>query len=195
MGGVFPGASNLSDFWENTRQAKSAAATVPEHRWVMPPEVAYSPEHQPDKTYSTTACLVDDSFEVDLEGLDVDTHLMSQLDPLFLMTLHAGNAAYRSANMNSVAPERTGVSLAAIALPTDGSSALTRATLGQAFAQSIHEDLSFVWPHEEPKPAATTSLNGRVTALPATLLAQALHLGGRAFTLDAACASSSTAHR
>ncbi len=190
MGGVFPGAANISQFWENIQQAKSAATLVPEHRWVMPPEIAYQEKHQPDRTYSQTACLVDEEISLDVAGLHLEPSLLQALDPLYLMTLHAGKEAYDNAQMESVAHERTGVILAAIALPTDGSSALTRATLGEAFAQSLNKDLSYVWPSETSPPSASESLNGRVTALPAMLLAQALQLGGRAFTLDAACASS-----
>src|SRR5262249_29700321 len=78
---------------------------------------------------------------------------------------------------------RVGVILGNIALPTDKSSALTRAVLGRTVAEKVLGRVSTA----EPMPH---SLNRLVAGLPAGLLARALGLGGGNFTLDAACASS-----
>ncbi len=73
--------------------------------------------------------------------------------------------------MDSVDLERVGVILGSIALPTDCISELAE--------KVIRDEESNIHP-----------LNRSVTGLPAVLLAKAFGLGGTAFTLDAACASS-----
>lgn len=190
MGGVFPGASDLQDFWKNLQTAESAAQPVPEHRWVTPIEKAYHPTLTDDKSYSKIACLVQHEVKVDTSKLSLEASTLEQLDPLYHMTLKAGQDAFSQAQTDALSSERFGVILAAIALPTDGSSALMRGTVGQAFAEAIEPKLSFVGSEESAPPKAEQSLNGRVTSYPAQLLAHALGLEGAAFTLDAACASS-----
>lgn len=190
MGGVFPGATDLGTFWENLQEAKSSAKEVPAHRWIMPPEKAYTEKLEDDHTYSKIACLIEDEVIVDTQNLNINSAFLRDLDPLYSLTLKAGQEAYLQAEIKEVAPERMGVVLAAIALPTDGSSALMRGTVGQAFAKSLDPKLSFVTSSESSPPNASQSWNGRVTAFPAQLLAHALGLEGVTFTLDAACASS-----
>ena len=74
--------------------------------------------------------------------------------------------------------------LAAIALPTDSSSRLTRKILGSAFESKLfNNDIV-------PSISREDCLAARVTSFPASLLAQSLGLGGGSYTLDAACASS-----
>ena len=121
------------------------------------------------------------------KGLNLDPSLLRGLDPLFSLVLHAGRQAYRDGVNDTLDPERVGVMLAAIALPTDGSSAITRTTLGRSFAQRLAETSNRPL---LPPEVDTAPLNARVAALPAGLLAAALKLRGGSLTLDAACASS-----
>jgi len=83
--------------------------------------------------------------------------------------------------------QNTGVVLAAIALPTEASSAITRKILGAAFEEKIVGN-------KTKKAAVSISkeecLAGRVTSFPGAILAEGLGLGGGSYTLDAACASS-----
>ncbi len=85
--------------------------------------------------------------------------------------------------------KNTGVILAAIALPTDTSSFITREILGASFEQHLFNETS-----QKDQDIRSISKNmclaGRVTSLPGSILAKALSLGGGSYTLDAACASS-----
>ena len=109
--------------------------------------------------------------------------LLAQLDPLFHLTLAAGNEAFFSAQTTNLDRRRVGVILGNIQLPTDKASALAREVLGPAFEQQRFGDKRSTRMTIEP-------LNRYVAGLPAGLLAKALGLGGGSFTLDAACASS-----
>jgi acyl transferase domain-containing protein len=183
MGGVFPGASNIEDFWGNIVNCKSMAREVPKERWIAAPDLMYHPTPMPDKAYSNKACFVD-PFSLDLNGLDLDPELIAQLDPLYHFVLHAGRDAFFNCRNAGIDTNRTGVILAAIALPTDSSSNLTRKVLGSAFESRLfRQALSCSVSVED-------CLAAKVTSFPASLLAKGLGLGGGSYTLDAACASS-----
>ncbi len=173
MGGLYPGAKDLAEFWRNVAGAVDASREVPAGRWTIPAERAFDPRLAvPDRVSSIRGYFLD-SFQADLTGLDVDPALVSELDVLFHLALQAGVQAFRSARMDNVDRSRVGVILGSIALPTDRISELARELIAARGVATAHP------------------LNRHVTGLPAILLAKALGLGGTAFTLDAACASAS----
>ncbi|MBX3452550.1 MAG: acyltransferase domain-containing protein [Planctomycetaceae bacterium] len=184
-GGLFPGAPTLDQFWSNLLAARDAGRHVTGERWYLPPEMAYRPgEPSPDTAYSTWACLVD-GFEFDPDGLDVDRDVLAGLDPVFSFGLHAAREAWRSAEMATVDPARVGVILGNIALPYESTSAAARDVLIRELAESLLGKDRARW-----QPSSWGPENRFVTGLPAAVIARALDLGGTAWTLDAACASS-----
>ncbi|MEW6280414.1 MAG: beta-ketoacyl synthase N-terminal-like domain-containing protein, partial [Candidatus Eremiobacterota bacterium] len=150
MGAVFPGAPDPETFWKNLVEGRSAAAPVPAERWVFQPERGRGP----DQAVSAVACLIDRLPDE-----------APELDPVCRLALAAGRQAWGKARTN---PARTGVVLAAIALPTETSSAHSRQVLLEG----------------------SSPLDPRAVSLPACVLARELGLGGGSYTLDAACASS-----
>jgi PfaB family protein len=186
MGGVFPQAPDLAAFERNILNNVDTAREAPPERWAIDPADMVDPEPAPDKAYSKRACFIED-FKLDPQGLRLDAELIASLDPMYHLVLHTGREAYRSAKFASLDHQRVGVYLAAIALPTDASSALTRELIGRAFERRI---LGERLTGQSAIEGDTSPLNARVTGLPASLLATALGLGGGSFTLDAACASS-----
>jgi len=197
MGGVFPGATELPRFWRNILDGRDMARDVPAGRWVLDPQAALANGPAPDKVYSLRGCFVED-FALDPAGLAIDPERLRTLDPLYHMVLHAGRRAFEDGMTDVVSLDRVGVILAAIALPTDGSSAITREILGKAFEQRLFSrDPTGSAPRWVAAKRAFSRdtesldpLNAKVTGLPAALLAEALGLGGGSYTLDAACASS-----
>ena len=189
MGGVFPGAADLRTFWDNIVAVRDMARPVPPGRWIIDPAGAKADTPHEDKVLSLRGCFVDD-FPFDAGGLDVDPELVSQLDPLYRFVLHAGRDAFTDARMDGVDRGRVGTILAAIALPTDSSSAITREILGADFERRLFERAGIKPPNTHCRSLQTNALNSRVVGLPASLLAKALGLGGGTCTLDAACASS-----
>jgi PfaB family protein len=186
MAGLFPGAPDLDTFWQNIVNKKDTAIEVPVGRWIAGPDDMVLPDPMPDKAFSKQACLIQD-FKFDTNGLDLDEDLLNALDPLHQMALHIGRDALSSCNTASIDKKNIGVVLAAIALPTDASSSITRRILGTSFEEKLFGKVLL-----DKQPALSTAecLAARVTSLPAALLAEALSLGGGTMTLDAACASS-----
>ena len=186
MAGLFPGASDLDTFWHNIATGTGAFAPVGKERWRVEPEAMYNPVPSPDKAYSRTACLLD-TVEYNFAGLDIDEALIRSLDPLYQVVLHTGRKAFVSCNHSLIDRNRTGTILAAIALPTDSASRISAKILGRSFENRLFQSAT-----TEPEPLLSKNecLSGRVTGLPASILARALGLGGGSFTLDTACASS-----
>jgi acyl transferase domain-containing protein/3-hydroxymyristoyl/3-hydroxydecanoyl-(acyl carrier protein) dehydratase len=186
IGGIFPGAPDLEQFWANIAGVVDATREVPPGRWTIDPKEAFDRRvGQPDRVYSTRAGFVE-NFRLDPEGLDLEPGLLDRLDPMFQLALHAGRQAWRDAVTEGVDRRRVGVVMGNLVLPTEGAAALARAYLGQSFDEQVEgSDAPQAVPEE-----ATEPLNRYVAGLPAGLLARALGLGGGAYTLDAACASS-----
>ena len=195
LGGLFPQAPDLDTFQRNIQARVDSSRAVPPGRWVLDPQDAYDPVLAPDKVYSTRACFVE-GFTFDPAGLQLDADTLGGLDPLYEMVLHVGRQAFHDFHDAATATldrRRVGVTLAAIALPTDGSSAITQELLGRAFERALLGSIGtagMAGTKTQSAVALSSPLNSRVTARPASLLAQALGLGGGSCTLDAACASS-----
>ena len=186
MAGLFPGASDLNQFWSNITQKVDTADVVPGDRWILTPDTLFSPIPAPDKAISKKACLIKD-FRFDPRGFDLDQDLLDALDPLYQIVLHTGRSALSSCTA-PINRERTGTILAAIALPTDTASRITREILGLAFEEALFGPGTDA--DMPPTLTPALSLSSRATGLPAAILANGLGLGAGSFTLDAACASS-----
>ncbi len=186
IGGIFPGAPDLERFWATIAGALDATRDVPAGRWAIDREDAFdSRVGQPDRVYSTRGGFIED-FRLDPEGLDLDPGLLERLDPMFQLALHAGRQAWRDAVTEGLDRRRVGVVMGNIVLPTETSAALARAYLGRSFDERLEAPDAT----QEVTEEAIEPLNRYVAGLPAGLLARALGLGGGAYTLDAACASS-----
>lgn len=191
IGGVFPGSSDLEQFWELIRSGKSAAREIPDSRWPRPAASYRDPVYgKPDRTPSTRACLLD-TIPLEIPGIAVSRETLAQLDPLFSVTLAAGTAAWRTAKIDRLDLSRVPVIIANIVLPTDSASELTSRIYGrglEALAAGRKPRLSGL--PSAAIEAGLSPMNRHAAGLPAGLLARSLGLGGGAVTLDAACASS-----
>ena len=185
MSGLFPGALDTSALWANVCAKFDATRNVAPGRWIAGPDAMLRPDPQPDKAYSARCCLLP-TFRFEPDGLDLDPGFARSLDPLYHVLLHAGREALRGSSAPKLARERTGVILAAIVLPTDAATALTRDLLGPVLEAGV----SGVPPASVPPVTRDRYFSSRVAGLPAAILAKTLRLGGGSFTLDAACASS-----
>ncbi len=180
--GRFPGCGpDLDRFWGNIVSAADCSRDVPPGRWVLPPDRCTDPRVAcVDRVYTACGYFLD-PFQPDLTGMELDTGLVTELDPLFSLVLDVGNRAWRAAKTDAVDRARVGVVLGNICLPTEASSTLSRELLTTRLPTTGKT---------KDRVSRTHPLNRFVAGLPAGLLAQALGLGGGSYTLDAACASS-----
>jgi len=169
--GRFPAAEDLDALWRLVASRGSAIREVPPGRWPVEPGELLDPSGAPDRLISTRGCFLD-PFDFDASGLGLDAGLFDELDPLHRLAVSVGVDAFRSGGV-SIDRARTSVVLANILLPTEALSRHTRAEAGGVFADG-----------------GAHPLDRAPAALPASLLATSLGLGGGSYTLDAACASS-----
>ncbi len=184
IGGIFPDAPDLDSFWNCIRDGHSAARIVPDGRWQLPADEAFSPEvGAADRVYSRTGCFIEElPSAATLPGLALDPSILAGLDPLFHLLIHAGKRAFDDGVTAHLDRSRVGVIIGNLALPSETSATLTRNWLGRTFEESLLGTSA--------APSPTSLLNRYVAGLPAGILAQALGLEGGNVTLDAACASS-----
>jgi acyl transferase domain-containing protein len=190
MAGLFPGSFDLDGFWQNIINKVDTADEVRPGRWNLDPDSMCASGLRPDKAYSRRCCHLTD-FEFDPSGFNIDQTVIADLDPLYHIVLHVGRQALAGIPKSSLNRQRTGVVLAAIALPTDTTSEITSEILGSAFEGKVFADIAAVRNVPAIKTLSRSRyLAGRVTSLPGAILAKAFGLGGGTYTLDAACASS-----
>ena len=166
MSGIFPAALDLDTFWQNILDKVDATREVVRGRWIVEPEAIYDPEPKADKAYSKRACLVE-GFEFDGEGFDLDRDLLKALDPMHQMALHVGRQVVAADRAPKLDFNRTGVIVAAIALPTDGASRFARQIVGSAFEKHLFSGTDLESKSSVSLPQKAQRLAARVTALPA----------------------------
>ncbi len=174
MAGVFPQAGNTEIFLDHILHKKNCIIKVPDHRWAGPVQRFVSKSLLPDMAISDKAGLIE-NFDFDPTGFFLDESLLCLLDPVHQFALHAGREAFLNCFHTKEDKKRTGVILAAIALPTEASSRFSRQMLCEKNFKG-------------PVPKDFTSSG--VVFLPAAILSRAMGFEGGCFTLDAACASS-----
>jgi acyl transferase domain-containing protein len=174
LSGIFPGANDVDAFGKNIMAKKEAIIDVPPGRWAIPPDQVHSTTYLPDRVASKRAGLITD-FTFDPHGFTLAPELLLRLDPLHHLVLSAGQQALSHCHCPEQLKAKTGVILAAIALPTQCTSDIA----WQVIMENRGHELN-----------RTQALGAGVVSVPAALLARAMGFQGGCFTLDAACASS-----
>ena len=98
IGAVLPGVKNLEEFWQLLRDGKTVMRRPPAGRWILPSHDLVSKNPQPDRILSQLACFVED-WHCESDGLDIDSSLLSQLDPVFHIGLKASLDAWKKVNI------------------------------------------------------------------------------------------------
>jgi acyl transferase domain-containing protein/3-hydroxymyristoyl/3-hydroxydecanoyl-(acyl carrier protein) dehydratase len=183
MGLVFPGADTPEAFWRIVEAGQTMAGAIPRDRWPVDPRRLFEPGHiAPDRVYGLSACLVDSRWRPDALNLPWPSSIdPATLDPVFAMAVHSAAAAWTSGQTESLNRDRVSVILGNIALPTESTAQWSQELFSWEMAKRRGEPRP-LHPHH--------SWNRDPVSLPARLVSVLLGLGGRSYTLDAACASS-----
>lgn len=189
MSCIFPDAVNINAFWSNLENGRSAVKEIPASRWLAKPESVMSEKYEIDRTCSRRAGLID-GFGFDPEGFEVAPEILSKLDPSHKIVLDAGRQLLNDFRLKENEKPETGIILAAIALPTEGSSRLTGKLVWPEIKSGITGNEVSEAGLTLNQPDKHDCLAAKVTGFPASITARALGLGGYTLTLDAACASS-----
>ena len=139
IGGIFPDAPELTQFWDNIRSANSATREVPPGRWQLPADAAFDPEPgKADHVYSRRGCFIENLAPAsELPGLRLEPAFIKDLDPLFHLLLHAGTRAFASGVTKPLDRSRVGVIIGNLALPSEKSAEFSRSLLGRSFEEKL----------------------------------------------------------
>lgn len=195
LGLHFPGAANVQEYWQRLKEAKDLSEQPGADRWPIEAQKHLSKTPQADALRCLRGYYLHNLPTPEEEGLPQGS------DPLFTLSLSTAKQALQDCSY--IDRRHTGVVMAAIALPTDTTSALSEAILGSDFEKRLRHKLAAAFPQKKaalnlaaadrpavPADQATTAANTSPVGLPAQLIASRLGLGLGGYTLDAACASS-----
>ncbi len=183
---VLPGALDPDTLWANVAAGRSAVAPAPAGRWRLDPRHVVSPSGGADRAFTDHGGYVRGFEEVwSPEGFALPAAELRGLDPLFHWVLHTGREALRSVQGAASHLGRAGLVLGNLSYPTSTAGVFAEDTwIGrqrEALLGAPTADVAGLH--------AVDPRNRFSSGLPAHLAAAALGLGGRAFALDAACAS------
>ncbi|WP_410210569.1 beta-ketoacyl synthase N-terminal-like domain-containing protein [Aquirhabdus sp.] len=201
MACLFPGASNMRQFWENICNGVDAISDVPNARW----DASYFDPNSKavDRFYCRRGGFVDDYADFDPLQFGIMPNIAEVVEPDQLLTLKVGYQALQDAGYSDrdFARARTGV---IVGRGNYVSAGVLRLEQHVRMLPQIIQTLRDLFPDmsEEALAEARTRLqaelsyygpdmaSGLIPNLIASRLANRLDLHGPAYTVDAACASS-----
>jgi len=184
QGCVLPGALSPDELWQLVVQARVVLGPAPAGRWGIEPALVLARDAKDthDRTLHDRGGYVQGFDKVfDAQGFAVPAEEIAPLDPLFHWLLYAGREALHDVRFRGDKAS-AGVVVGNLSYPSSSLSRFAeRFWLEKLLDRQAFDRLAL--PTVDPR-------NRFMSGLPAHFLAQALGLGGVAFALDAACASS-----
>lgn len=184
MACIFPGAKNIEEYWRNIILGKDAVTEVPDERWNK--ELYYNPESTAgDMSHSKWGGFIP-KIDFDPVEYGIPPQSLAAIEPTQLLSLMVAkqameNAGYKNGSFNA---ENVSVIIGAEGGNDLANSYSFRGFFKQVFGE-MPAELDDILPKttEDSFPGILANvISGRIT--------NRLNLGGRNFTVDAACASS-----
>ncbi|AZB10679.1 SDR family NAD(P)-dependent oxidoreductase [Chryseobacterium sp. G0162] len=181
---IFPGAKNLDEFWRNIILGKDSVTEVPDERWNK--DLYYKPDSdEADVSHSKWGGFIP-KIDFDPLAFGIPPQSLAAIEPTQLLTLLVAKRAMEDAGYGEKHTNRENIS---VIIGAEGGNDLAnsysfRGYYKQVFGE-LHEEVKEAFPHttEDSFPGILANvIAGRIT--------NRLDLGGRNFTVDAACASS-----
>lgn len=181
---IFPGAKNLEEYWRNIILGKDSVTEVPDERWNK--DLYYHPDSDgPDVSHSKWGGFIP-KIDFDPLTFGIPPQSLAAIEPTQLLTLLVAKRAMEDAGYGEKHINRDNIS---VIIGAEGGNDLAnsysfRGYYKQVFGE-LHPEVEEAFPHttEDSFPGILANvIAGRIT--------NRLDLGGRNFTVDAACASS-----
>lgn len=177
---LLPGSPTPHALWEHVLAGRDLLTASPPGRWGATPARVMAAQTKGGPWVDRAGYLTGFAELFDPEGFALHPAEILGLDQLFLWVLHTAREAWKDAGCPPTGP--MGAVLGNLSLPGEGLASWAEHVWLEAGDPELARRLL---PGDRP-----AARNRFMSGLPAHLLARALRLGGGAFSLDAACASS-----
>lgn len=181
---IFPDAKNLEEYWRNIILGKDSVTEVPDERWNK--ELYYHPDsNESDVSHSKWGGFIP---KIDFDPLEfgIPPQSLAAIEPTQLLTLLVAKRAMENAGYGDKHTNRENIS---VIIGAEGGNDLANSYSFRGFYKQVfgelHQEVKEAFPHttEDSFPGILANvIAGRIT--------NRLDLGGRNYTVDAACASS-----
>ncbi|UPK71081.1 type I polyketide synthase [Chitinophaga filiformis] len=200
MSGIFPGAGDIHTFWQNIINKRDAIQTVPGNR--LDASLFDPRSNAVDRFYCRKGGFIDDYAWFDPIQFGILPLAVEGTEPEQLLTLSLARQALQDAGVPDSAPlDRTGIIIGKGNYTGPGATrAIEIVRTGEQIVQILQSALPGLSDEELDKVKKEFQLKkgrfgpdtamGLIPNLVASLVANRLNLGGAAYTIDAACASS-----
>lgn len=188
MEAIYPGAHNIEEYWKNIFLSKDCVTEVPDDRWNK--ELFFNPDtRDTDYICSKWGGFIPD-MDFDPTEFGITPQSVASIEPVQLLSLLVAKRALQDAGYDTLS--EIDADSTSVIFGTEGATELAtmygfRASAKQAFGE-LPEEVKTSLPvlNED-------SFAGVLSNVVAGRIANRLNLGGRNFTVDAACASSMAA--
>ena len=200
MSGIFPGAGDIHAFWQNIINKKDAIQTVPGNR--LDASFFDTRSNAVDRFYCRKGGFIDDYAWFDPIQFGILPLAVEGTEPEQLLTLSLAQQALQDAGVPDSTPlDRTGIIIGKGNYTGPGATrAIEIVRTGEQIVQLLQSALPGLTAEELDKVKKEFQVKkgrfgpdtamGLIPNLVASLVANRLNLGGAAYTIDAACASS-----
>ncbi len=185
ISGIFPEAHNIEEYWRNIVLGKNCITEVPDSRWNK--ELYYdSNSTDTDKVVSKWGGFIP-TIDFDPLEFGMTPQSLASIEPTQLLSLLVAKQALSDAgyvNLSEIDLENTSVIFGA-----EGATELAASYGFRGYAKQVFGELPDVLKNSLPR-LNEDSFAGVLSNVISGRIANRLNLGGRNYTVDAACASS-----
>jgi acyl transferase domain-containing protein/NAD(P)H-dependent flavin oxidoreductase YrpB (nitropropane dioxygenase family)/NAD(P)-dependent dehydrogenase (short-subunit alcohol dehydrogenase family) len=184
MACIFPGARNLDEYWQNILLGKDAVTEVPDERWNK--DLYYQPDREgSDLSHSKWGGFIP---RIDFDPLEfgIPPQSLAAIEPTQLLSLLVAKRAMEDAGYTDKGFDTEAVS---VIIGAEGGNDLANSYSFRGYYKQVHGGLPAELDAALPD-TTEDSFPGILANVIAGRITNRLNLGGRNYTVDAACASS-----
>lgn len=184
MACIFPGARNLEEYWQNIISGKDSVTEVPDERWNK--ALYYDPESTAgDMSHSKWGGFIP---RIDFDPLEfgIPPQSLAAIEPTQLLTLLVAKQAMQHAGYADGGVDNENVS---VIIGAEGGNDLANSYSFRGYYKQVFGEMPAELDAVLPK-TTEDSFPGILANVISGRITNRLNLGGRNYTVDAACASS-----
>lgn len=184
MACIFPGAKNLEEYWKNIISGKDSVTEVPDERWNK--ALYYNPESTAgDMSHSKWGGFIP---RIDFDPLEfgIPPQSLAAIEPTQLLTLLVAKQAMQHAGYANGGVDNENVS---VIIGAEGGNDLANSYSFRGYYKQVFGEMPAELDAVLPK-TTEDSFPGILANVISGRITNRLNLGGRNYTVDAACASS-----